>query len=432
MLDSALGSNAAIWRRGMDSIMPKRAPELSAAAVRKITTPGFHTVGGVRGLLLQVTRTGAKTWVLRATVGGKRRDIGLGPYPDVSLKQARERAREYRQAIWAGRDPVAERREAHAALRAAQAASMTFDQAAAEYLKNKESEFRNPKHRQQWHNTLKTYASPVIGDMPVNEVALAHITQILEPIWHSKTETATRLRGRIEHVLNYATVRKYRTGDNPARWQGCLDAVLAKPSKVKGGQNFKALDYKRMPEFMADLRQREGMAARALEFTILTAARSGEVRAATWPEINLDAGVWEVPGEHTKTGRPHRVPLGDDVVAMLCNLPRFGETDLIFPSTRGGQLSNMAMTNVVRRMNYDVTVHGFRSSFRDFAAERTNYANEIIEKCLAHTIPDKVEAAYRRSDFFDKRRRLMRDWEQFCAGAADASGGEVVDLAEAR
>jgi integrase len=412
--------------------MPKTAKEMSPAGVRNLTRPGLHAVGGVAGLYLQVTEGGAKSWVLRATVGNKRRDMGLGSYPTVTLGQAREKAREWREAIWQGRDPAAERREAQRALRASQAASLTFDQAVAAYLKNKRSEFRNPKHIQQWENTLATYASPVIGSLSVDQIELAHVVKVLEPHWQTKTETMSRLRGRIEHVLTYATVRGYRHGDNPARWKGNLDAVLPKPAKVKGGQHFKALPFADMPDFMAALRQRKGTAARALEFTILTAARSGEVRGATWDEFDLDNGLWTVPAERMKAGKEHRVPLTDGAVQLLKSLPRLQETDLVFPSSTGTKLSDMSLTAVLRRMNVDATVHGFRSTFRDWTAERTAYPNEVIEKCLAHAIGDKVEAAYRRGDLLQRRRRLMADWQAFCDGEGDAAGGEVVELAGAR
>jgi integrase len=412
--------------------MPKRAKELTPAAVRKISEPGLHAVGGVAGLYLQVTQAGGKTWVLRTMVGRKRRDIGLGGFGTVTLAQAREKAREYHEMIRAGRDPVAERQAAKQALIASQTASLTFDDAVAQYLKNKRQEFKNPKHIQQWENTLKQYASPVIGNLSVDQIELAHVVKVLEPIWNEKTETASRLRGRIEHVLNYATVRGYRKGDNPARWKGNLDAVLAKPSKVKGGQHFKALPFAEMPQFMADLRQRKGLSARALEFTILTAARSGEVRGATWAEFDLENKLWVIPAERMKAGKEHRVPLTDGAVKLLESLPRMDGTDLVFPSSTNTKLSDMSLTAVLRRMGRDVTVHGFRSTFRDWTAERTAYANEVIEKCLAHAIGDKVEAAYRRGDLLAKRRRLMADWEKFCNGEGDAASAEVVNMAEAR
>jgi len=408
--------------------MPRAARQLSAVEVRRLTTPGLHPVGGVSGLYLQVARTGGRSWILRATVAGRRRDIGLGGFPDVTLAQAREKAREYRAAIWEGRDPVAERKAAQDALRAARAKAMTFDQAAAEYLKAKRAEFRNAKHVRQWESTLATYASPVIGKLDVAEIELAHIVQVLEPHWQTKTETMKRLRGRIEHVLNWATVRGYRQSDNPARWKGNLDAVLPKPGKINGRvKHFRAMPIDDMPAFMAELRRREGMAARALEFVILTAARSGEVRGARWQEIDLDKGEWRIDGERMKAGHEHRVPLSDAAVTLLRGLPRFEGTDLVFPAARGGKLSDMSLTAVLRRMEVDATVHGFRSTFRDWTAERTAYPREVIEKCLAHAIGDKVEAAYRRGDLFERRRRLMHDWSQFCAGSGTATG-DVVNI----
>lgn len=406
---------------------PKKAKELTALEVKRLAKPGLHAVGGVAGLYLQVTPSGARSWILRATVGSKRRDIGLGGYPDVTLAQAREKAREARDLIARGVDPVEQKKAARTALRLAQAAEISFDEAARQFLATKRHEFKNPKHAAQWESTLQTYASPIIGRLPVAEIALPHIVQILEPIWTTKTETASRLRGRIEAVLAWATVAGYRSGDNPARWKGHLDAVLPKPSKVAKVKNHRALPIDDMGAFMVALRKREGMAAKALEFLILTAARSGEVRGATWDEIDLKAKVWTIPAERMKAGKEHRVPLSDPAVALLEALPRLAGSPYVFPSARGGMLSDMALSALMKRMAVDAVPHGFRSTFRDWCAERINYPREVAEMALAHTISDKVEAAYRRGDLFEKRRRLMADWARFCDTVQKASG-EVVPL----
>jgi len=406
--------------------MPKRAKELTAAQVRQRTTrPGIHAVGGAAGLVLQVKESGAASWLLRTVVGGRRRAIGLGPFPDVGLKDARDKARTMRDQIREGIDPVEERKAARRRLMAANASRITFDEAARQYIAAKRHEFRNPKHVKQWESTLATYASPVIGKLPVADVELSHIVSILEPIWYDKTETASRLRGRIENVLAWATTSGYRKGDNPARWRGHLDTVLPKPSKVSKVRHFRALPFTEVGAFMETLRPREGMAARALEFLILTAARSGEVRGATWDEIDLDAGVWTIPAERIKGGREHRVPLSDDAVALLKSLPVFEGSPYVFPAARGGPLSDAALSALLNRMNVEAVPHGFRSTFRDWASERTSYPHEVVEMSLAHVIPDKVERAYRRGDLFRKRQRLMADWMKYCRQpekAADVRG----------
>ncbi|MCG5513640.1 tyrosine-type recombinase/integrase [Ectothiorhodospira shaposhnikovii] len=402
--------------------MPKVAKELSALAVRRLSKPGLHAVGGVAGLLLRISDTGAKYWVLRATIGGKRRDVGLGPYPEIGLAEAREQAAEMRHQARNGTDPIAERNEKREALRAANAKALTFDQAADRYLKGKASEFRNAKHAKQWRATLDTYASPVLGKMAVDRVELAHVLQVLEPIWHTKTETASRVRGRVEKVLDYATVSGFREGENPARWRGNLDAILPAPAKLKKVQHHRAVPWQDMPAFMEALRKRQALAARALEFLVLTAARSGEVRGATWDEIDLQAKTWTVPAERMKASREHVVPLPDDAVALLEALPRFEGTPYVFPATKGGQLSDMALSALMRRMEVDATPHGFRSTFRDWVSETTAYPHEVAEMALAHTIPSAVERAYRRGDLLAKRSRLMTEWAAFLRDGAPAGG----------
>lgn len=406
--------------------MPKIAKELTSIEVKRLTKPGNHPVGGVSGLLLQVTGNGARTWVLRTTVGNKRRDIGLGSYPGVTLALARDKARETKELIGKGIDPVEQKKAIRAQLIAAQSSALTFDEAADKLHRSKSTEFRNAKHAAQWITTIKTYASPLIGKLPVADVELAHIVKILEPIWQTKTETATRLRGRLEQVLAWATVSGFRKGDNPARWKGHLDAVLPKPSKIAKVVHHKALPIDDMSGFMVDLRKRQGMSARALEFLILTATRSGDVRGALWSEIDLNSRVWIIPAERMKIQKEHRIPLSDQALALLRNLPRMADTNLVFPAPRGGVMSDMTMNNVLRRMKVDAVPHGLRSTFRDWCAERTNYHGDVAEMALAHVIKNAVEAAYRRGDLFTKRSRLMQDWADFLNLPAQA--GEVIPI----
>ncbi|MCF8177313.1 MAG: site-specific integrase, partial [Sulfuritalea sp.] len=295
------------------------------------------------------------------------------------------------------------------------AKAMTFDQCATAYISAHRSGWKNEKHIGQWENTLEAYASPIIGALPVAEVDTALVVKVLGPIWETKTETATRLRGRIEKILDWATVSKYRQGENPARWRGHLENLLANPNKIAKVAHHPALPWREICGFMVELRKQIGTAARALEFTILTAARSGEVRGATWAEIDLDAGLWVVPAERIKMGKEHRVPLTASAIALLNELPREG--DLVFPGAKENTaLSDMSLTAVLRRMKRtDITVHGFRSTFRDWCAESTNFPREVCEHALAHSLPDKVEAAYRRGDLLDKRVQLMKAWADYCA-----------------
>lgn len=418
--------------------MPKIAKELSAAEVRRLTDTGFHAVGGVSGLHLTVSNTGARSWILRTKVGSLRRDIGLGGFPDVTLAMAREIARETKAKIKAGIDPIAERKENRSRLLAQQVKEITFEQAAAKVIAKKQAEAKNPKHAQQWENTLKTYAFPTLGKMAVKDVEISHVIKVLEPQWHTKTETMTRVRQRIEAVIAWATVNGHRSGDNPARWKGNLDAVLPAPAKIAKAQNHAALPYSRAAEFMVDLRKREGLAAKALEFAILTAARSGEIRGATWDEIDLSAKIWTIPAARMKAEREHRVPLSRAAVSLLRALPRIDDSPLVFPAPRGGQMSDATLAAVIKRINADtpegklyadpkqknraVTQHGFRSTFRDWAGECTAYPGEAIEQALAHTIRNAAEAAYRRGDMLDKRQRLMADWADYLGNTAPKIG----------
>jgi integrase len=406
--------------------MPKIAIELKSMDVSRLTAPGLHFVGIVPGLALQVLPSGARTWVLRVMVAGKRRDMGLGGYPAVTLAQAREAARAARQKVKSGIDPIEESRAARSASAAARAAALTFEQCAQKYIDANESGWKNAKHAQQWRNTLEQFAFPVMGRLLVRDVALSHVLAVLEPIWQTKTETASRLRGRIETVLAWATVRKYRSGDNPAQWRGHLDKLLPKPSKVADVEHHAALPIGAAASFMTLLRASEGMGARALEFAVLTAARSGEVRGAMWAEIDTDAKLWTIPAGRMKAGKEHRVPLSDPALALLKALPRMAGTGIVFPGTKGQPLSDMTLSAVMRRMKVDAVPHGFRSTFRDWAGERTNHPREVIEHAMAHQLKDKAEAAYQRGDLFEKRRRLMDEWAAFLARTDTTA--QVIDL----
>ncbi len=406
--------------------MPKKAKELKAIDVKRLTRQGLYSVGGVAGLHLQVKDSGARSWILRVTIGAKRRDIGLGGYPDVPLAAARDAAREAREQIRQGIDPVEARKAARTALMAAQAKELTFEQATILCHKSKTPAFRNIKHGSDWINSVKRYALPIIGKLPVADVELPHIIKILEPIWTTKTETATRVRQRIEAVLAWATVSGYRTGDNPARWRGNLEHALARPSKVRKVQHHAALPWQQIGGFMVDLREREGMAALALEFLILTAARSGEVRFATWDEIDLEGKIWTVPAERMKTEKAHRVPLPSPAVALLKALPRFEGSSYVFSGVRGGPLSDMSVSAVCRRMKVEAVPHGFRSTFKDWCRSSTSYADEVSELALSHVNSDATRAAYARDELLPKRARLMRDWAKYCE--TKAGTGELVPI----
>lgn len=397
--------------------MVRRAVELGALAVSRLREPGLHAVGGVSGLCLQIAAAGTRSWSLRVTVGSKRREMGLGPFPEITLANAREKARAARAAIEAGLDPILERQRVASALRAEQAQALTFDQAAQQLIDSKSDEWRNPKHRAQWIATLETYASPVVGRLLVGDVTQAHVLAILQPIWKGKTETATRVRGRVEQVLDWARARGFREGENPARWRGHLDKLLPAPTKLARVTHHAALPIKAMPAFVAALRIRKGTAARALEFLVLTAARSGEVRGARWSEIDLAGATWTVPAERMKAGKEHRVPLSPQALELLQTLDRIEGNDLVFPAPRGGVLSDMTLTAVTRRMELGAVPHGMRSTFRDWAAERTDFPREVAEMALAHAIGNAVEAAYRRGDLFAKRAEMMAAWAAFCTGA---------------
>ena len=408
--------------------MARGSNKLTSRLVAALKEPGRYGDGG--GLYLQIGPTGAKSWLLRYMLNRKAREMGLGAVALVPLAEAREKAIEARRLVKAGTDPLDARQAEQARARVESVKAITFAECAAAFIAAHEATWRNPKHRQQWSNTLTTYAGPVFGDLPVAAVDLALVLKALEPIWTEKPETASRLRGRIEQVLDWATVRGYRQGENPARWRGHLDKLLPARTKVASVAHHAALPYAEIAAFLADLRGRDALAARALEFAILTGARTSEALNATWGEIDLAAAVWTIPGERMKAGREHRVPLSPQAVALLAELGKVREVgnEWVFPGTRPKRpLSQMALLMLLRRMERgDLTAHGFRSTFRDWAAEQTAFPREVAEAALAHVVGDKVEAAYRRGDLFDKRRRLMEAWADYCD--RPASGGAVVPL----
>ena len=393
--------------------MGKRAMELGVLAIKQITDRGIHFVGGVPGLAVTVHKGGSRSWVLRYQGAGRRRDLGLGAVDLFSLAQAREAAREARAKIARGVDPINYRRDLRSQLIASQIAAPSFSEAATKYVESHESGWRNAKHAQQWRNTLEKYAHPILGRMLVRDVALPHILRVLEPIWASKTETASRLRGRLESILDWSTVRGERSGPNPARWKGHLDTLLAAPKKISKTVHHPALPFSELPAFMARLVNQQGTGASALAFTILTAARSGEVRAATWAEFDFDARLWTIPESRMKAGREHRVPLSEEVMSILMHQKSVALNEYVFPSPRATVLSDMSLTAVLRRMEVPAVPHGFRSTFRDWCAESTDFSPEVAEMALAHSIGNKVEAAYRRGDLFEKRKELMQAWADY-------------------
>ena len=404
----------------MGGSMARVAKELKALEVARIKDAGYHAVGAVPGLHLNVTDGGSRSWILRVVVGGKRREIGLGSYPSVTLAKAHEKARETREAISKGVDPIEQKKARKSALMADQMNAVTFEQAALAYIKAIESGWRNPKHGAQWHSTLRNYAYPVIGKLLIRDVATPHVVDVLTPIWNTKNETASRLRGRIEAILNWAKTKGHRTGENPARWHGHLENLLAAPSKVQVPQHRPAVQVAQAGAFMRDLRSKPVMGAKALELLMLTGARSGEVLGARWPEFDLKAKLWTVPGERMKGGVTHRKALSDAAITLLMALPRMADSDLVFPSPRGGgTLSDMALSKLMKSMNYrdhegrSCVPHGLRSTFRDWAGERTGHPPHLAEMALAHINGDKVESAYARSELLEKRARLMADWAAF-------------------
>jgi integrase len=410
--------------------MPRATNRLSALAVTRAKKPGMYADGG--GLYLQVTSAGARSWIFRYARNGRSREMGLGALSKVPLATARLKAEEAREDLGRGQDPI-QARQARKAEEAAEAArQVTFEDAADSYINSHRAGWRNAKHGDQWKNTLRTYAYPAIGSVPVRDIETGMVLKVLEPIWTIKTETANRVRGRIEAVLDWARARGHRQGENPARWRGHLDDLLPRPGKVRRVQHHPALPYSEIGAFMAELRKQEGVAALALEFLILTASRTGEAIGARWSEIDLQQRLWTIPAERIKAGREHRVPLSSPTIIVLREVAKLRRTDgYVFPGDKQGKhLSNGALLMLLERMNRgDLTVHGFRSTFRDWAAEQTNFPREVAEMALAHVVEDKTEAAYRRGDLFVKRQKLMDTWAAYCA---TKQRGRLVNIADAR
>ena len=394
--------------------MSRAIHKLSARRVVTESKKGLHSDGG--GLYLQVGPTGSKSWIFRFMMNRKSRDMGLGSVNDFTLAEAREAARDCRRLVRDGIDPIDARHSQRRERMAEAARQQTFKECATDYIRTHSSSWKNAKHCQQWENTLTTYAYPVLGKLAVRDIDTHLVKQVLDPIWQTKTETATRVRNRIERVLDWSTVQQLRQGDNPARWKGHLENLLPAPTKLKNVQHHKALPYAETAAFLKELDAVDGVSAQGLRFLVLTAARSGEVRHAVWDEIDMEKKIWTVPAEKMKAGKEHIVPLSEAALLVLKRMQKFRESDLIFPGSRERRpLSDMAFTQLLRRMKKDgVTAHGFRSSFRDWAGETTAFAREVIEAALAHQLKDKTEAAYFRSNLLEKRRKLMDAWAYFC------------------
>jgi integrase len=365
------------------------------------------------GLYLETKSSGTKSWLFRFTLNGKRRSMGLGAFPDTTLDEARAAVVAARKQVKAGTDPIEARKADKEAVIVASAPAQTFTALAAEYIAKHRASWKSSKHADQWINTLATYAEPVIGHMSPADITKDHVLEILNPIWLAKNETAVRLRGRVESILDYAAFHGLTDKPNPARFKGFLDQALAAPSKVNNRTHFKAMAYADVPEFMAKLSAEPGHGARCLEFTVLVGCRSGESLGATWSEIDLANKTWSVPAVRMKSGRAHRFALSDAAIKVL-EAQQDADKTFVFPGRKSRtQMSNMAMTMILRKMKVDATVHGFRSSFRDWVAEQTDYSNEVAEMALAHTLGDKVEAAYRRGDMLQKRHALANDWAKY-------------------
>jgi integrase len=412
--------------------MAREINKLSPRTVATKSKRGRYADGG--GLYLQVSDGGAKSWLFRFTLNGRHRQMGLGAVLTVPVDLAREEAARCRLMLRDGLDPIEARKAEKWRRLFETASSLTFRECAERYIAAHEAGWRNEKHVSQWRNTLSTYTYSVFGELPVQAVDTGLVMRALDPIWRTKTETASRVRGRVEAVLDWATVRGHRKGENPARWRGHLEKLLPAKSKVRPVEHHAALPYRDMGAFIVDLRGREGIGARALEFAILTAARTGEVIGAKWEEIDLEARTWTIPPERMKARRGHSVPLSPAALSVIEAMREIRQSEFIFPGTRAKRpLSNMAFLMLLRRMGHEnQTSHGFRSSFRDWAAERTARPNEVAEMALAHVVGDKVEAAYRRGDLLEKRRALMAAWGEFCAVVLrEAEGGKVVALREA-
>ena len=385
-----------------------KANILNARLVETLTDPGRHADGGT--LYLSITPTGSKRWVFFYTLNKKQREMGLGGYPTVSLKVAREKAALARVQLSQGIDPLAEKAKAAAAVAKEEAKAPTFKDCVDQFLASMEPSWRNDKHRAQWRMTLDVYAQPLHDKQPA-EIQTEDVLKVLNPLWQKVPETASRLRGRIEMILDYAKAKGWRTGENVAAWRGHLKNVLPARKKLTRGHHA-AMDYKDVPAFVKELQDADSIGAQALEFLIHTAARSGEVMGATWPEIDLEAAIWTIPASRMKAGKEHRVPITGRALEIVKRLHENHQSEYVFPGVKKGKpLSNMAMEMVMRRMKRDqFTVHGFRSAFRDWAGDATSFPREVAEQALAHRVGDATEQAYRRNDALEKRRKMMDAW----------------------
>jgi integrase len=406
--------------------MARTLNRLTTLKVSRTKRPGMYADGG--GLYLRIADGGSKQWIYRYVTNGRCRDMGIGPCHVLTLAEARERARNASKLRLDGLDPIAYKREQRSAAIVAAAKAMSFRQCAEGFIKDNEAEWTHPKHRQAWEMTLAKYVYPKLGELPVKMIDTTLVLDAIKPLWARVPETASRVRGRIEAVLGWATVHNYRTGDNPARWQNHLEQVLPARTKVAKIEHHAALPYAQAAGFMGKLRQDTSIMARCLEFITLTAARLGEAAGATWKEIDLEARTWTIPAKRMKAGKEHKVPLSPAAIALLKDMRAIRQSDYVFPGYKQGRpLGHNAVWTVAKRAGgADITVHGLRSTFRDWAAERTNFPNEVVEMALAHAIPSAVEAAYRRGDLFEKRRRLMEAWAEFCG--KPAAGGKIVAL----
>ncbi|WP_240939323.1 site-specific integrase [Diaphorobacter sp. HDW4A] len=389
---------------------------MTALEVSRLREDGAHAVGGVTGLYLQIIG-GSRVWVYRYVFMHHRRRMGLGSYPAVTLASAREAARAAMGLRDSGTDPLKARSDEREAARRAAAKQLPFQDAAEAYITEHESTWRNAKHPQQWRNTLKMYAYPKIGDVFVSEIDAAHVLRCITPIWKTKTETASRVRGRIEQVLDWAAAHGHRSGPNPARWRGQLQHVLPNPKKVAPVKHLAAIPFDDLPKVYSEISTFGGQSARALRLLILTAARSSEARYMRWEELDLDAGVWTIPAERMKAGRAHRVPLSTQALAIIEGQSAFRDREFVFPSVRNGPLSDMALTVLMRKHHLAAVPHGFRSTFRDWAGETTHHPRDAVELCLAHSIDTKTEAAYRRADMLEKRAVIMQEWADYALSA---------------
>lgn len=394
--------------------MARQINKLTPLAISKANKTGLY--GDGVGLYMQIGPTGAKSWLFRFMRNGKAREMGLGPLHTVNITEARAKAAECRKQLLEDKDPINERNSIALARKLEDARSMTFKQCAETYIQTHKAGWKNAKHISQWENTLRDYVYPTIGDIPVAVVDTDLVLKCLSGIWTTKTETATRVRGRVESILDWATSSKYRQGENPARWRGHLDNLLAAPTKIAKVQHHAALPYEKIAEFMKSLHDEEGVAASALEFAILTAGRTNEIIEARWAEIDLEKATWTIPAERMKMKKEHRVPLSAEALKILREMLAVKHSDYVFPGKKDKKpLSNMALLMTLRRMGFGhLTAHGFRSTFRDWAAETTAHPREVAEMALAHSVGDKVEESYRRGDLFAKRRQIMEDWAQYC------------------